>query len=61
MRIVINPTSEEEGSGLTSSVTWEYLEVVSALNAIFRIRKGESIGQLEVDKNGITARIKTGE
>ena len=55
MKILVNPQDHEKGSGTTAAVPWEKAKPM--LDALFSIRPGERIWQLEVDENGITARI----
>lgn len=55
MKVFINPTNIEKGCGLTAASSWE--GALPALNALFGIRDGERIEQLEVDANGLTVRI----
>lgn len=57
MKVLINPSLSEKGSGTTSFAGWDRPDVVAAMNFLFTIKDGERIEQIEVDSHGITARI----
>ncbi len=58
MKVLINPKIEEQGSGLSSTISFENMDFVDAMNRCFNIRSREQIEQLEIFDDGwITARI----
>lgn len=59
MRVLINPTNNETGSGLTSQVSWENPDTRAALESLFGVnKKTERLVQVEISKDGITARLE---
>ena len=59
MKVLINPSKEESGSGLTASVSWENPDVLAAFNLLFNVHGlREKITQIEISNDGIVARIK---
>jgi hypothetical protein len=58
MIVKINPSNNEQGCGLTSTVSWSNPDTLRCLNQLFRINSYEKIIQLEVDNWGIVARIE---
>ena len=59
MKVLINPTKEETGSGLTASVTWSNPDVQTAMNLLFNVHgQREKITQIEITEDGIVARME---
>jgi len=58
MRVIFNPTKTEKGSGTTSTAAWDNRDMSEAMKVLFGIRQDEEIYQLEVTREGITARIR---
>ena len=56
-KILIRPGLDSQGSGTTSTICYDNPYFVSALNQMFGIRGGEKITQIEIQDEGITARI----
>lgn len=59
MKVLINPTKEQTGNGLTASVTWDNPDVQTAMNLLFNVQgQREKITQIEITKDGIVARME---
>lgn len=59
MKVLINPTREQLGSGLTASVTWDNPDVKTAMNRLFNVHgRREKITQIEISREGIVARME---
>ena len=58
MKVLINPSREESGSGLASSIAWQNPDVIRAINQMFAISAHEQIVQIEITPDGITARME---
>ena len=59
MKVLVNPTKEQSGSGLTASVTWDNPDVQTAMNLLFNVQgQREKIVQIEINSEGIVARME---
>ena len=59
MKVLINPTKNETGSGLTASVSWDNPDTKSAIESLFRVNpKTERLLQIEISREGIEARLE---
>ena len=59
MKVLINPTKTETGSGLTAELTWQNPDVQAAFEKLFGVNpKTERLMQIEIDSEGITARLE---
>jgi hypothetical protein len=59
MKVLINPTKEQSGSGSTASVTWDNPGTRSAMNMLFSVKTQiERLVQIEITSEGITARLE---
>lgn len=61
MKVILTPTREQIGSGLTSQASWDNPTTIMHLNKIFNIEYGEEITQLEITESVLTARIVRNE
>lgn len=59
MKVLINPTYEQRGSGVTAVARWQHPDCQAAMNALFGLKPNEHITQLEIDAKAITVRIIT--
>jgi len=60
MKVLLNPKIKEQGSGLSSTVSFEDMGLIEAMNQCFKIEKREQIEQIEIHSGGwVTARIST--
>lgn len=59
MNVLINPTKEESGSGITAQATWQNPTVQAAFNRMFGMDTNcERITQIEITSEWITARLE---
>ena len=59
MKVLINPTKTQSGSGLTASCSWENHDMKKALNILFGVNEQkEKIIQIEISDDGIVARLE---
>ena len=58
MKVIINPSLDERGSGMSSFATWSDPEMREMLYKLFGIQPNEKIIQVEVDHEGIQVRIE---
>ena len=60
MKVLINPKIKEQGSGLSSTVSFDNQDFIEAMNQCFLVEKREQIEQIEIYSDGwVTARIST--
>jgi cell division protein ZapA (FtsZ GTPase activity inhibitor) len=60
MKVLINPSETESGSGLASTIAWNNPDVLAGLNVMFNIQqRREKIVQIEITQDGITARLES--
>ena len=59
VKVVINPTPEQRGSGLTAQVSWDNDELMAALKKVVNLKeRSEKIVAIEVDEFGIKLRLQ---
>ena len=59
VRVLVNPSRHEMGSGATSTISFENPDFRKGLNVMFGITEKERIEQIEIHDEWITARIGT--
>lgn len=58
-KVLINPTREEAGTGLTSFASWDNPDTLRGLQTMFNITNKERLVQVEVSAQGITVRLES--
>lgn len=59
MEIKFNPPPSEKGSGITAFISFTQPEFKAAIENIICKRDSETIGSIEIDRDGITVRLLT--
>ncbi len=60
LKVIINPTKDQQLSGLTSFASWQNPDLKAAILRAFAINpEKERLLQVEVNSDGITVRLET--
>lgn len=57
MEVLIKPDLESQGSGLTSTISFDNADFIAAVRSMFHCKSDEVIDQIEIHEEGIAARI----